>query len=145
MERSARVSEIVARIAFTAVFTLNVMCALQFIVAPGEYVGAYQLESMGAEAAIQGYGVVFLMWNVTYPLFIFKPLKHLALGAIILVQQLIGCIGETCILLTLPAEGADLLASSIQRFIAFDAGGLIVMIVTFIWLYSSTKESAGTR
>lgn len=134
MSPSAKAPEIVTRIAFTAVFALNVMCALQFIVAPGEYVGAYQLEGTGAEAAIRGFGIVFLMWNATYPLFILKPSKYLALGAVILVQQLIGCIGETCILLTLPPEGTALLASSIQRFIAFDGGGLIVMLVAYLWL-----------
>ena len=131
---SFRASEIAVRIAFTVVFALNVMCALQFIIDPADFAGAYQLSGVAGEAAVRGIGVAFLMWNATYPLFIWKPAKYWALGAIILVQQLIGCIGETCILLTLPSEGFELLASSIMRFIAFDVGGLVVMLITFVWL-----------
>ena len=75
-------------------------------------------------------GVVFLMWNATYPLFIFKPDRFFALGGVIISQQVIGCIGESLILATL-APGHELLASSIMRFIAFDAGGLVLEVVVF--------------
>ena len=128
--------EWIARIAFSAVFAINVICALQFIFDPMAYIGAYQLTGTGAQAAIQGYGIVFLMWNATYPLFIWKPSSHRMLGIIILAQQLIGCIGETIILLSLPSAGAELLHSSILRFIAFDAGGFVVMLIGYIVLFS---------
>lgn len=145
LDRFGRTSELATRIAFTAVFALNVMCALQFVIAPGEFAGAYQLSGVSGEAAVRGIGIAFLMWNATYPLFIWKPSRHMALGVIILVQQLIGCIGETCILLTLPSEGHELLASSIMRFIAFDAGGFVVMLVTFIFMVRMVRMHAPRR
>ena len=142
---SLHASEVAARIAFAAVFALNVMCALQFALDPTAFVGAYQLSGVAGEAAVRGIGIAFLMWNATYPLFIWKPAKHRSLGIIILAQQLIGCIGETCILMTLPAEGFELLASSIMRFIAFDVGGLVVMLATYVAMVKSTRESIRSR
>ena len=137
---SLRASKIAVRMAFTAVFALNVMCALQFIIDPADFAGAYQLSGVAGEAAVRGIGVAFLMWNATYPLFIWRPVKHRSLGVIILAQQLVGCVGETCIAMTLPAEGFELLTSSIMRFIAFDVGGLVVMLIAFAWLYVAQKS-----
>lgn len=122
------------RLAYAAMFALNVMCALQFVAAPESFAGAYQLTGVAGEAAVRGIGVAFLMWNATYPLFVARPRRHMALGAIVLVQQAIGCVGEAAILLSLPREGFELLASSITRFIAFDAAGLVVMGAAYAWL-----------
>lgn len=122
------------RLAYSAVFALNVMCAVQFVAAPASFAGSYQLSGVAGEAAVRGMGVAFLMWNATYPLFVAHPRRHMALGAIVLVQQAIGCVGETAILLSLPGEGFDLLASSIARFVTFDAAGLVAMGATYVWL-----------
>ena len=121
------------RAAFAVVLVINVWCAISFIVEPQMFAGAYELQGVSGQAAVRGMGVVFLIWNATYPLYIFKPEKYRALGGIIIAQQVIGCIGETFILFTL-GEGHQLLASSIMRFIAFDAGGLILEVVAFVIL-----------
>ena len=134
-----RAATILTRIAFALVFAINVMCALQFAFDPASYAGAYQLSGVAGETAVRGIGIAFLMWNATYPLFIFKPAEHLALGGIILAQQAIGCIGETLALLALPLQGYELLASSIMRFIAFDAAGLVIMLAAFIFLCVSSR------
>lgn len=134
-----RAATILTRIAFALVFAINVMCALQFAFDPASFAGAYQLSGVAGETAVRGIGIAFLMWNVTYPLFIFKPAEHLALGGIILAQQAIGCIGETLALLALPTQGYELLASSIMRFIAFDATGLVIMLAAFIFLCVSSR------
>lgn len=140
--RSARASAWVVRIAYSAVFVLNVTCALQFIFAPASFAGAYQLSGAAGEAAVRGIGVTFLMWNATYPLFVARPCRHMALGAVVLVQQAIGCAGETAILLTLPPAGFDVLASSMLRFIAFDAAGLVAMGATYAWLAVTCRRGA---
>lgn len=93
---------------------------------------------------MRGMGVVFLMWNATYPLYVFKPDKYRALGGIIIVQQAIGCIGETYILLTL-GGGHELLASSIMRFIAFDVSGLVIEVVSFVALYMAKRAKTQYR
>ena len=118
------------RIAFALVFVLNVQCALQFVLFPDAMTGAYELEGVAGRAAVQGVGIAFLMWNVTYPAFIAAPQRFRVLGWVILAQQAIGLAGETALLLTLPAGHATL-SASIARFIAFDAAGLIVMAVAF--------------
>jgi hypothetical protein len=58
------------------------------------------------------------------------PRTHRALFAVVLVQQLVGLVGETWLLLTLPA-GHDALAASIARFAAYDGAGLLVMAAAF--------------
>lgn len=129
------------RAAFAVVFAINVWCAVVFITSPQAFVGAYELQGVAGEAAVRGMGVVFLMWNVTYPLYIFKPDKYRVLGGIIIAQQAIGCLGETFILLTL-GGGHDLLASSIMRFIAFDVGGLVIEVVAFVILLAQFLNQA---
>ena len=120
----------IVRVVFTAVFAINVMCALQFVIDPGAFAGAYELEGTAGEAAVRGIGIAFLMWNATYPTFIVAPARFRVLGWVILAQQAIGLVGESLLLFGLPS-GHDMLAASITRFIAFDGAGLILMGVAF--------------
>ena len=120
-------------------FAINVWCAIVFLFDPQTYVGAYELQGTAGEAAVRGMGVVFLMWNATYPLYIFRPDRYRALGRIIIVQQAIGCAGEAFILATLGA-GHELLAASILRFIAFDVGGLLIEVAAFAVLYVAKRQ-----
>ena len=114
------------RACFAFVFAVNVQCALGFTLMPEAYMGAYELAGVPGRVAAQGIGVAFLMWNCTYPLVIWKPQRHTTLAGVVLAQQVVGLIGESAIRATLPA-GHDLLASSIDLFIAFDAAGLLLM------------------
>ena len=136
------VPAVAARVAIAIVFALNVQCALQFELWPEAFAGAYELSGVAGEAAVRGLGVAFLMWNATYPAVIASPRRFRALYVVILVQQLIGLVGETAILLGLPS-GHDVLAASIQRFIAFDAAGLVLMMATFIWLQLVPRKITG--
>lgn len=120
----------VARIAFCIVFVVNIQCALQFIINPYAFIGAYELTGDVGAIALAGLGVVFLMWNATYPLFIVRPDRYPVLGGVILAQQIIGLLGESYILATIPADHVTL-AASIQRFISFDAFGLVIMAATY--------------
>ena len=120
------------RVAFAAVFVVNVQCALSFALWPEAFAGAYELGSAGVagEAAVRGLGIAFLMWNCTYPAFVVTPARFRVLGWVILAQQAVGLVGESLLLAALPA-GHDVLAASILRFIAFDGGGLVLMAVAF--------------
>lgn len=124
-----------ARITVAIVFALNLQCAMAFIVSPDTYAGAYELSGEVGSAMVRGLGVAFLMWNVTYPLVILEPREHKTLFAVVLVQQLVGLVGESFILLSL--EGHPLLASSITRFIIFDGAGLLLMGIAFILVLHS--------
>lgn len=110
------------------VFFWNVLCALQFVVAPQDYMGAYGLSGVEGAAALRGLGIAFLMWNATYPAFIINPQRFRVLGWVVLAQQIIGLGGESLIFFTLPGF-TSVLAGSILRFMVFDAAGLILIAV----------------
>lgn len=133
----------VARIAFSIVFAWNVLCAIRFVCCPQLYTGAYQLDGPGAQAAVQGIGVAFLMWNATYPAFIADPQRFRALGPIIMAQQAIGLAGELYIASTL-GPGQELLTQSIARFVGFDALGFVLMGAA-LYLFSSKGVRKGRR
>lgn len=132
---------IAARIAVALVFALNVQCALQFVLWPASFASAYELSGVAGEAAVRGLGVAFLMWNATHPAVIASPRRFRSLYVVVIAQQTIGLIGESAILLSLPA-GHEILAESIQRFIAFDATGLVIMVAAFVWLCADSRERA---
>ncbi len=127
------------RLAFLVVFILNCQCALSFIIDPTGFMGAYELSGLPGQIAIQGLGIAFLMWNATYPLFIYRPKQHQALGVIILVQQIIGLVGESLLRVGLPAGHAQL-AASMDRFILFDGLGLVVMAATAAFLFAQCRR-----
>ena len=117
-----------ARVLVALVMASNVLCAVQFIVWPGAYAGAYQLEGLAAPYIVQSFGIVFLMWNATYPPVIARPCRYRVLFGVVVAQQAIGLAGESLLRATLPA-GLDVLAASVARFIAFDAAGLILLAI----------------
>ncbi len=128
-----------ARVAVFIVFVVNVQCAVQFIIWPDAFAPAYELSGVAGSVAVQGLGVAFLMWNATYPLVIVDPVRFRALYFIVLVQQIIGLVGESAILASIP-EGHALLAAGISRFVAFDGAGLIAMAAAFAALTRSLRR-----
>jgi hypothetical protein len=128
-----------ARMAVAAVFLINVHCAVSFVLFPEQFTAAYELSGLAGRVAVQGLGVAFLMWNATYPAVIVHPWRFRTLFVVVLVQQTIGLVGESLILASIPA-GHNVLSSSILRFIAFDAAGLIVMASAFVVLRCSKRS-----
>lgn len=129
-----------ARVAFAAVFAVNVQCALSFVFFPGDFAAAYELGGVAGEAAVRGIGIAFLMWNATYPAFIVAPQRFRALGWVILAQQAIGLVGESLLLAGLPA-GHNVLAASVMRFVAFDGAGLVLMGIAFACMIIVDKRN----
>lgn len=118
----------ISRLLIGLVTAWNLQAALTFILWPEQYMPGFELTGVpGVEA-----GILFLMWNVPYLVALWHPCRYrLALG-LALAMQVIGLVGESVILLTLPGEHASLRAS-ITRFITFDASGLILLVAAF-WL-----------
>ena len=131
--RALIVCEWVCRICFTIVFIVNVHCAISFIIDPGPYAWNFGLRGDSGNFAVRGLGIAFLMWNATYPAVVVNPRRFRALGVVAIVQQVIGLVGETWLRASLPAGHATL-AASIERFILFDAAGLVLMAAAFGWL-----------
>lgn len=134
-----------SRIAVAAVFSLNVQSALAFILAPDRYTTGFEITGVPGEMLVRSLGVLFLMWNATYPPVIVDPWRFRALFVVVLVQQLIGLSGETWMLLALP-HGHDALATTATRFIVFDGTGFVVMALAFaaLWRRHSGDERAGS-
>ena len=73
-------------------------------------------------------GLLFLMWNVPYAFAAINPQKYrISLFEAILMQA-IGLSGETLLLLGLPPSHQALRAATL-RFIFFDGGGLLALIL----------------
>ncbi|MDY6875535.1 MAG: hypothetical protein SWK90_04945 [Chloroflexota bacterium] len=123
-----------ARLTLVIVFFFNVSCALVFVARPEAYAPGFEVSGVAGKALVRGMGILFLMWNVTYPLAIWHPWRYRWLFLIIIVQQAIGLTGETWMLLTLP-PGHTALAATGQRFIAFDGGGLAAMLITLVLMH----------
>ena len=122
-----------ARAAFLLVFAINVQCAASFVLWPDAYAPSFEVAGVPGAAAVQGLGIAFLMWNAPYPAVIASPLRFRAVAVIVLVQQAIGLAGESWLRFGLPA-GHAALSASIERFILFDAAGLVLMAAAFGWL-----------
>ena len=144
MTRQAKASVWAVRIAFAVVFFLNVQCAVQFILWPGSFTGSYELSGVAGEAAVRGLGIAFLMWNCTYPAVIIRPERFKALGVVVLVQQAIGLMGETLLSASLPG-GHAILQGGISRFALFDGLGLVLMLVTFIWMMAALRQASANK
>ena len=119
-----------ARVLIAAVFFINVMCAVQFIVVPADFAPAYQLEGPVAIPIVRSFGICFLMWNATYPPLIVHPERYRMLFCVVIAQQAIGLVGESLLLASLE-PGLAMLAASIVRFIVFDAAGLVLLAAAF--------------
>lgn len=125
-----------ARGAVGFVFTVNIYCALEFILQPQNYMGGFELSGVSGKIIVQSLGILFLMWNATYPPVISRPAAHLTLFVVILIQQLIGLVGETWLLLNLPAGHPALYATGL-RFTIFDGFGLLSMGAAYLYLRHS--------
>lgn len=122
------------RIVLGVVFFFNVSCALAFVAKPQVYAPSFEVSGVPGKVLVRGIGVLFLMWNVTYPLAIWHPGRYRWLFLIIIVQQAIGVIGEGWMLLALPPGHAALAATG-RRFVVFDGGGLVAMLIAFILMH----------
>ena len=132
MERQHRLCLWLARAVVGLVFFFNVTCAIPFIVWPDRYAPSFEVSGVPGQALVRGMGILFLMWNATYPPVLVRPEHNRTLFLVILAQQAIGLAGETWMWVALPAGHAALRATGL-RFIAFDGAGLVGMGLIY-WL-----------
>ena len=119
---------LVARILVGTVLLINLQCAFVFIINPEGFAPLYELIGIPGKAAIQGFGVLFIMWNVPYAVTLVNPIKFFISHYEAIIMQTIGLIGEFLIYFNLPTNFI-LLRTSIMRFIIFDGAGLVVLVI----------------
>ena len=142
--RGQALAEWAARGAVGLVGLVNVACALAFLLEPERYAPAFELAGTPGRVAVQAFGLLFLMWNATYPPVLVWPRAHLTLFGVILLQQALGLAGETWLWLGLPSEHAALRATGL-RFILFDGAGLLLMGAAHValrWTQTVIGDSA---
>ncbi|MFU8826619.1 MAG: hypothetical protein ACNA70_03925 [Brevefilum sp.] len=122
----------VARLLIAIVLFWNLQAAVQFMFNPAAFAPAFQLQGVPGRAAVAGYGILFLMWQVPYVFALLHPVRFKVSLWSALIMQTIGVIGESILLTTIPAE-YPLLRSSIVRFIIFDGAGVPILL-TALWV-----------
>lgn len=130
-----------ARILIGLVLLINVQSAVVFFANPARFAPAYELSGIPGAAAIRGFAVLFLMWNVPYVVALINPVKYRVSLYEAVTMQSLGLVGESIIFWTLPAEHI-VLRGSILRFILFDGAGLVALIAA-AWI-SKTSEVSET-
>jgi len=82
------------------------------------------------------------MWQVPYVFALIHPLSnHRSLIEAVLMQA-IGLVGETLLLRSIPAAHT-VLRASVLRYVIFDAGGLLLLIIATAWTFRFLKSHKG--
>jgi hypothetical protein len=116
-----------ARLLIAVVLAWNLECALAFLLNPAAYAPGFELTGIPGEAAVRGFAILFVMWNIPYLLALWHPQRQRLSLWEALAMQSVGVIGESLIFLSLP-PGYAVLHSSILRFIIFDAAGVVLLV-----------------
>jgi hypothetical protein len=116
-----------ARLLIAVVVAWNLECALVFLLNPDMFAPGFELAGIPGAAAVRGFAVLFIMWNIPYLVALWRPQRHRLSLWEALAMQTVGVIGESFILLSLPA-GHLALQASLLKFIAFDGSGVVLLI-----------------
>jgi hypothetical protein len=120
-----------ARILIGLVIAWNLQAALIFLISPQGIAPGFELDGIPGTVAVRGVGILFVMWNIPYLVACWHPRrKRISLWEA-LAMQLVGVLGESAILLTLPAGHATL-HGTLLRFIVFDVSGLAALVAAFV-------------
>jgi hypothetical protein len=116
------------RLLVVIVIFMNLQAALQYLLNPSAYIGAFELEGIPGMTAVMGMGILYVMWQVPYIVAAINPIAHRLSLTEAVVMQTIALVGETWLRSRIPLEHA-ILRGSILRYIWFDAGGLILLLL----------------
>ena len=116
-----------ARLLIAVVVAWNLQCALVFLFNPAAFAPGFELAGIPGEAAVRGFAVLFVMWNVPYLVALWNPRRHRLSLWEALAMQIVGVVGESLILAFIPTEHL-ILRTSLLRFIVFDAAGIVCLI-----------------
>jgi len=119
----------IGRILIVLVMFLNVQCALVFFVTPEVYAPGFELSGAAGAGMVRGMGILFLMWNVPYLVATIDPNRHRISLYEAIAMQTIGLTGEALLLATFP-PGHPLIRETVWRFILFDGGGLLFLLLS---------------
>jgi len=120
----------IARVLVAIVIFINLQAALQFLLNPNAYSSAFELEGIPGMAAVMGVGILYVMWQVPYVFAAINPVAYRLSLTEAVMMQAIGLLGETWLRSRIPGEHT-VLRNSILRYIIFDAGGLVLLVIAW--------------
>ena len=123
--------EWIAQVLIAIVVFFNLDAAFSFMFHPDLYAPGFEISGIPGRAVTQGMGLLFLMWNVPYLFALVKPIRNFTSLVEAVLMQAIGVIGETILLMNLPGSHS-LITATTERFIIFDGGGLVLLIVALV-------------
>ncbi|HVM70872.1 MAG TPA: hypothetical protein VMT91_03880 [Anaerolineales bacterium] len=130
-----------ARVLIAVVVAWNLECALAFLLNPGMFAPGFELAGVPGAAAIRGFAVLFIMWNIPYLAALWNPQRNRVSLWEALTMQVVGVIGESLILFSIPG-GHLVLRASLVRFISFDACGVAALLGA-VWSAQLSRRPAG--
>ena len=117
-----------ARLLIGCVLFMNLQCAFLFLIAPASFALGFELDGSSGSLMVRSMGILFIMWNIPYGSAFIEPLKHRISLVESVLMQAIGLAGECLLLATLPT-GHAVLRETAARFIWFDGGGLLLLLL----------------
>lgn len=129
----------IARLLIAVVVAWNLECALAFLLNPGAFAQGFELADIPGQAAVRGYAVLFVMWNIPYLVALWHPQRERVSLVEALAMQIVGVCGESLILFFLPGGHASL-HTSLLRFITFDATGVLLLGGAMFLSYASVNR-----
>jgi hypothetical protein len=138
MDRELKLKNVktwIARVLIGLVLLDNFQAAIIFLIFPQRISSGFELTGVAGNAAIQGIGLLFLMWCVPYFIATLNPAKHKISFIESIIMQAIALVGESVLLALLPTK-LPVLAASVQRFILFDGIGLLLLLIAkaVLWI-----------
>ncbi len=128
VKKHISIPPIIARLLIGLVTFFNLQCALYFLFRPADYAPGFELTGVPGSSIIQGMGLLFIMWNIPYLFALVNPLKYTISLVEAVIMQAVGVFGETILLMVLKGEH-PLVKASVLRFIYFDGGGLVLLVI----------------
>jgi hypothetical protein len=122
----------ICRILIGLVVIDNLQAAGLFLFFPEGFAVSFDLASPAGRTAIQSIGILFLMWCVPYVFALINPIRYRVSHIEACIMQTLGLLGEIFLLIYLPGS-LVFTPASLQRFILFDFGGLILLLLA-LWL-----------
>ncbi len=130
----------ISRILIIIVLLDNLQASIQFTLTPEKYAPAFDLAGAAGLVATISIGILFLMWCVPYVFAAVHPIRYRISRIEACIMQSVGLIGESILLWNLPS-GLEMTPASIQRFVIFDAVGLVLLLAAlFLTVHVKTHN-----
>jgi len=130
------------RILISVVFIFNLQCALVFLLNPERFASAYELSGIPGNLVVQGFGILFMMWNVPYLFAILQPIRNFTSLMEACLMQIIAGSGESLLYLRLD-ETHTTIKESLERFMIFDWSGVLLLGLALLLVIRARTRLAG--